>query len=166
LRGEPKDIIYALGGSILKRAGFAYARGILENMNDDDGPAPTKQEVETKIEEIKTKTVRQIIDDAGFEATDPLTFRFVTNRPYSPVLDNIGDPSYPVIPREAVEKWGDLSQNVALARGLRLFATHRSPGDLCAGRSQVAGIGSLFQRHDRLGRHRRARWFFRKGVER
>jgi peptide/nickel transport system substrate-binding protein len=56
---------------------------------------------------------KQLLRDftASMEATDPLTFRLVTTRPYSPVLDEIGNPSYAIIPQEAIEKWGDLSQH-------------------------------------------------------
>jgi len=46
-----------------------------------------------------------------FEATDKYTFRLVTKAPYSAILDEFGDASYPIIPREAVEKWGDLQQH-------------------------------------------------------
>jgi len=45
----------------------------------------------------------------GYEATDNYTFRLRTNRIYSPALDQTGNFSYCVVPREAVEKWGDLS---------------------------------------------------------
>jgi peptide/nickel transport system substrate-binding protein len=46
-----------------------------------------------------------------FEATDKYIFRLVTKAPYSAILDEFGDASYPIIPREAVEKWGDLQQH-------------------------------------------------------
>ena len=56
---------------------------------------------------------KQLLRDftAHFEATDKYTFSLTTTRPYSPTLDEIGNPSYPIIPREAIEKWGDLSQH-------------------------------------------------------
>jgi peptide/nickel transport system substrate-binding protein len=56
---------------------------------------------------------KQLLRDftASFEATDKYAFRLVTTRPYSPALDEIGNPSYAIIPHEAVEKWGDLSQH-------------------------------------------------------
>lgn len=53
--------------------------------------------------------LRDITDH--FEATDKYTFRLVTKAPYSPILDEFGDASYPIIPREAVEKWGDLQEH-------------------------------------------------------
>jgi peptide/nickel transport system substrate-binding protein len=49
----------------------------------------------------------------GYEATDNHTFRLRTNRIYSPTLDQTGNFSYCVVPREAVEKWGDLSTHAA-----------------------------------------------------
>jgi peptide/nickel transport system substrate-binding protein len=49
----------------------------------------------------------------GYEATDDYTFRLRTNRIYSPTLDQSGNFSYCVVPREAVEKWGDLSTHAA-----------------------------------------------------
>jgi len=56
---------------------------------------------------------KQLLRDftARFEATDNYTFSLTTTRPYSPTLDEFGNPSYPVIPHEAIEKWGDLSQH-------------------------------------------------------
>jgi len=49
----------------------------------------------------------------GYEATDNYTFRLRTNRIYSPTLDQTGNFSYCVVPREAVDKWGDLSTRAA-----------------------------------------------------
>ena len=49
----------------------------------------------------------------GYEATDDYTFRLRTNRAYSPALDQTGNFSYCVVPREAAEKWGDLSTHAA-----------------------------------------------------
>jgi len=46
-----------------------------------------------------------------FEATDKYTFRLATKAPYAAILDEFGDASYPIVPREAVEKWGDLQQH-------------------------------------------------------
>ncbi len=46
-----------------------------------------------------------------FEAVDKYTFQLVTKGPYSPALDEMGNPSYVIIPKEAVEKWGDLMQH-------------------------------------------------------
>jgi peptide/nickel transport system substrate-binding protein len=46
-----------------------------------------------------------------FEAPDKYTVRFVTTRPYVPTLDELGNASYPIVPKEAVEKWGDLMQH-------------------------------------------------------
>jgi peptide/nickel transport system substrate-binding protein len=48
---------------------------------------------------------------SGFEATDKYTFRLATKVPFSPILDELTNPSYPIVPREAVEKWGDLQQH-------------------------------------------------------
>ena len=47
----------------------------------------------------------------GFEATDGLTFKLQTTRPYSPGYDTMGGVSYAIVPHEAVEKWGDLQQH-------------------------------------------------------
>ena len=56
---------------------------------------------------------KQLLRDftAHFEAVDRYTFSLTTIRPYAPTLDEIGNPSYAIIPREAIEKWGDLSQH-------------------------------------------------------
>lgn len=56
---------------------------------------------------------KQLLRDytTSFEATDKYTFRLQTSRPYAPAVDELGNPSYAIIPREAVEKWGDLRQN-------------------------------------------------------
>ena len=56
---------------------------------------------------------KQLLRDftAHFEATGKDTFSLTTTRPYAPALDEIGNPSYPIIPHEAIEKWGDLSQH-------------------------------------------------------
>lgn len=48
---------------------------------------------------------------AGFEAVDPLTFKLTTKQPYRPTIDELGNPSYPIIPHEAVEKFGNLKNN-------------------------------------------------------
>ena len=48
---------------------------------------------------------------AGFEAVDAQTFKLTTNVPYRPTIDEIGNPSYPIVPHEAVEKFGDLKNN-------------------------------------------------------
>jgi peptide/nickel transport system substrate-binding protein len=49
----------------------------------------------------------------GYEAVDDHTFRLRTNRIYSPTLDQTGNFAYSVVPREAVEKWEDLSTQAA-----------------------------------------------------
>lgn len=56
---------------------------------------------------------KQLLRDftASFEATDKYTFRLVTTRPYAPAYDEIGNPSYAIVPHEAVEKWGDLQHH-------------------------------------------------------
>ena len=56
---------------------------------------------------------KQLLRDftAHFEAADKYTFTLTTTRPYAPALDEIGNPSYSIIPHEAIEKWGDLSQH-------------------------------------------------------
>jgi ABC-type transport system substrate-binding protein len=58
---------------------------------------------------------KQLLRDytAGFSAPDALTFKLVTSVPYSPTLDEIGNPSYAIVPREAVEKWGNLQQQAS-----------------------------------------------------
>lgn len=53
---------------------------------------------------------KQLLRDfaAGWEAVDKYTFRFRTKQPYRPVVDEIANSSYPIVPKEAVEKYGDL----------------------------------------------------------
>jgi peptide/nickel transport system substrate-binding protein len=64
-------------------------------------------------DEPTSQNDKQLLRDytASFEATDQYTFRLVTTRPYSPTFDELGNPSYAIVPREAVEKWGTLMQN-------------------------------------------------------
>jgi len=64
-------------------------------------------------DEPKVQNDKQLLRDytAGFEATDKYTFRLATKAPYSPLMDELENPSYAIIPREAVEKWGDLQQH-------------------------------------------------------
>ena len=56
---------------------------------------------------------KQLLRDftAGFEAVDPVTFKLTTKQPYRPAIDELGNPSYPIVPHEAVEKFGDLKSN-------------------------------------------------------
>jgi len=46
-----------------------------------------------------------------FEAADSSTFRFVTKEPYGPALPTMGNASYAIVPKEAVEKFGDLQNH-------------------------------------------------------
>jgi len=56
---------------------------------------------------------KQLLRDytASFDAPDQYSFRLVTNRPYSPAYDELGNTSYAIVPKEAVEKYGDLQQH-------------------------------------------------------
>ena len=69
--------------------------------------------MERHRDEPTSQNDKQLLRDytADFSATDGLTFRLVTTRPYSPTFDEIGNPSYAIVPREAVEKWGNLQQD-------------------------------------------------------
>ena len=64
-------------------------------------------------DEPKVQNDKGLLRDytAGFEATDKYTFHLATKVPYSPLVDEVGNPSYAIIPKEAVEKWGDLQQH-------------------------------------------------------
>jgi ABC-type transport system substrate-binding protein len=66
-------------------------------------------------DEPSSQNDKQMLRDytAGFSAPDALTFKLVTSVPYSPTFDEIGNPSYAIVPREAVEKWGNLQQDAA-----------------------------------------------------
>ena len=44
---------------------------------------------------------------AGFEAVDSQTYKLTTKQPYRPAIDELGNPSYPIVPHEAVEKFGE-----------------------------------------------------------
>jgi len=61
----------------------------------------------------KSLNDKQLLRDytADFDATDKYTFRLATTRPYSPFMDEVGNPSYAIVPREGVEKWGDLNEH-------------------------------------------------------
>jgi len=69
--------------------------------------------MERRRDEPTSQNDKQLLRDytADFSATDGLTFKLVTTRPYSPTFDEIGNPSYAIVPREAVEKWGNLQQD-------------------------------------------------------
>jgi len=60
-----------------------------------------------------TQADKQLLRDYtdSFEATDKYTFRFVTTRPYVPAIEELSNQTYAIVPREAVEKWGDLRQH-------------------------------------------------------
>ncbi len=64
-------------------------------------------------DEPTSQNDKQLLRDftASFDAPDPYTFRLVTTRPYTPTFDELGNPSYAIVPHEAVEKWGTLMQN-------------------------------------------------------
>jgi peptide/nickel transport system substrate-binding protein len=64
-------------------------------------------------DEPKSQNDKQFLRDytASFEATDKYTFRLASKAPYSPLMDEVGNASYAIIPKEAVEKWGDLQQH-------------------------------------------------------
>jgi peptide/nickel transport system substrate-binding protein len=53
---------------------------------------------------------KQLLRDftEGWEAVDQYTFRLRTKQPYRPAIDEIANSSYPIVPKEAVEKYGDL----------------------------------------------------------
>ena len=46
-----------------------------------------------------------------FEAVDKYTFRLVTKQPYSPALNEVSSPTQPIVPHEAVEKFGNLQEH-------------------------------------------------------
>lgn len=48
---------------------------------------------------------------ASYGDTDRYTFKLVTNRPMSPILDQTTYSCFAIQPHEAVEKWGSLAQN-------------------------------------------------------
>jgi peptide/nickel transport system substrate-binding protein len=88
-----------------------------QNVDPTWGRELTAEDVEYSFtrrrDEPSSQNDKQLLRDytVGFEATDKYTFRLVTTRPYSPFMDEVGNPSYAIIPREAVEKWGDLSEH-------------------------------------------------------
>jgi len=71
--------------------------------------------MERRRDEPTSQNDKQLLRDytASFSATDDLTFKLVTARPYSPTFDEIGNPSYAIVPREAVEKFGNLQQQAS-----------------------------------------------------
>jgi peptide/nickel transport system substrate-binding protein len=93
---------------------------------------------------------KQFLHDftAGFEAVDAQTFKLTTKQPYRPTIDEIGNPSYPIVPHEAVEKFGDLKSNpvgcgpyilteFVRAQTVRM---HRNPDYFMAGRPYLDNI--------------------------
>jgi peptide/nickel transport system substrate-binding protein len=64
-------------------------------------------------DEPKSQNDKQFLRDytASFEATDKYTFRLASTIPYSPLMDELGNASYAIVAKEAVEKWGDLQQH-------------------------------------------------------
>ena len=63
-----------------------------------------------RLEDAAVQNDKQLLRDfaAGWEAVDKYTFRLRTKQPYRPAIDELGNPSYPIVPNEAVEKYGDL----------------------------------------------------------
>jgi len=64
-------------------------------------------------DEPTSQADKQLLRDYtdSFEATDKYTFRLATSRPYVPTIEEVSNPTYCIVPREAVEKWGDLTQH-------------------------------------------------------
>lgn len=97
---------------------WTLRRGIrFHNIDPTFGREVTAEDVvfsmERRRDDPSIMNDKQLLRDytASMEAPDPYTFRLVNTRPYAPALDEIGNPSYAIIPREAIEKWGDLSQH-------------------------------------------------------
>ena len=63
-----------------------------------------------RLEDAAVQNDKQLLRDfaAGWEAVDKYTFRLRTKQPYRPAIDELGNPSYPIVPKEAVEKYSDL----------------------------------------------------------
>ncbi len=87
------------------------------NVDPTWGREVTAEDIEyshtRRRDEPTTQADKQLLRDFtdSFGATDKYTFRLVTTRPYAPAFDELGNPTYPIVPREAVEKWGDLMQH-------------------------------------------------------
>jgi peptide/nickel transport system substrate-binding protein len=66
-----------------------------------------------RLEDPVSQNDKQLLRDftARWEALDPLTFKLTTKAPYRPAIDELGNPTYAIIPHEAVEKFGTLAQN-------------------------------------------------------
>jgi peptide/nickel transport system substrate-binding protein len=66
-----------------------------------------------RLEDPTSQNDKQFLRDftAGMEATDPLTFKLTTKQPYRPTIDELGNPSYPIVPHEAVERFGSLADH-------------------------------------------------------
>lgn len=128
-----------------------------QNIDPTWGREVTAEDVvysmERRRDEPTSQNDKQLLRDftASFEATDQYTFRFRTNRPYSPTLDEIGNPSYAIVPREAVEKWGNLHLNAAGCGGyiLKEFVKAervemvRNPDFFMSGRPYLEGMEFL-----------------------
>lgn len=89
-----------------------------QNVDPTYGRVVTAEDVVYSFDRLKagpTMNDRKLLTlySEGYEAVDDHTFKLTTNRPFSPATAHIGNYPYAVVPREAVEKWEDLSSHAA-----------------------------------------------------
>jgi peptide/nickel transport system substrate-binding protein len=86
-----------------------------ENAAPVNGRPVTAQDIVYSIQRVRTKepeyTYGYLFDAIDrIEAPDATTVRITTNGPFAPFLDNLANQNALIVPREAVEAWGDLKQ--------------------------------------------------------
>jgi peptide/nickel transport system substrate-binding protein len=89
-----------------------------QNVQPVNGRALTAEDIVYSINRIRTPEPEytygylfSLIDT--IEAADAKTVRITTSQPFAPFLDNLANQNALVVPREAVERFGDLKQNAA-----------------------------------------------------
>ncbi|MGD9890294.1 MAG: ABC transporter substrate-binding protein, partial [Dehalococcoidia bacterium] len=87
-----------------------------QNVAPVNGRPLTAEDIVYSLNRIRTREPEytygylfELIDT--LEATDPRTVRITTSQPFAPFLDNLANQNALIVPREAVESFGDLKQN-------------------------------------------------------
>jgi peptide/nickel transport system substrate-binding protein len=108
---------------------FTLRKGVkFHNVDPVNGREQTAQDVLYSFERFRDLPQAQNNDFfktvvAKMEVVDPYTFRLTTKAPYAETLSEIGGSQKAIVPREAVEKFKDLSQN-AIGAGPFMLAEY------------------------------------------
>jgi peptide/nickel transport system substrate-binding protein len=99
-----------------------------QNVDPVNGRALTAEDAQYSFERLKAiptmneKSLVSLYTD-NMTATDAATFTLKTKQPYSFALIKSGTATYGIVPKEAVDKWGDLARHAA-GSGPFIFVEH------------------------------------------